>query len=168
MKLLNKLVDRFLSGFIANITAILLLLVILNVFTNVILRYFFNTSSIGMQEMEWHLFSIMFLLGISYALNEEAHIRVDFIYDNLNFKTKAMINIIGTLVFLIPFSFFIAYGSYEFVYDAYIYNEISGDPGGLTHRWLIKAIIPLSFVLLLLASVNYIYKNVLMLRGENE
>lgn len=112
-----------------------------------------------MQELEWHLFAIMFLFGISYTLNDDGHVRVDFLYDNFSAKTKAMINIIGTVLFLIPFAFLIAYGSYEFVYDAYIYNEISEDPGGLTHRWIIKAMIPFGFVLLLLAGVNYIYKN---------
>ena len=141
---------------------------IFNVFIDVVLRYFFNTTSIAMQELEWHLFAVMFLFGISYALNDEAHVRVDFLYDNFKPQNKAMINIIGTFVFLIPFSFFIAYGSYDFVYDAYIYNEVSGDPGGLTHRWIIKAMIPLAFVLLILASVNYVYKNIALYKnGKN-
>ena len=139
---------------------------IFNVFTDVLLRYFFNVSSIAMQELEWHLFSIMFLLGLSYALHDESHIRVDFIYDNLKLKTKAIINIIGTIVMLMPFAFFIAYGSYDLVYDAYIYNEISEDPGGLTHRWMIKAMIPLSFVLLMLSAVNYIYKNIYIYKND--
>ena len=161
MKILNKL-----NNLVSNITAIVLLLVILNVFVDVILRYFFNTTSIAMQEMEWHLFSVMFLFGISYALNDEAHVRVDFLYDNFNPQTKAMINIIGTLFFLIPFAFFIAYGSYEFVHDAYMYNEISEDPGGLTYRWIIKAMIPLSFVLLLRASINYLYSNIIIYKKK--
>ena len=162
MIVLNKL-----NTWVANITAISLLLVIFNVFIDVVLRYFFNTTSIGMQEMEWHLFAVMFLFGISYALHDEAHVRVDFLYDNFKDKTKAMINIVGTFVFLIPFSFFIAYGSYEFVYDAYIYDEISGDPGGLTHRWIIKAMIPLSFVVLLLTSINYVYKHINIFKESN-
>jgi len=121
-----------------------------------------------MQEMEWHLFSVMFLLGMSYALSDDAHVRVDFIYDNFKIKTKAMINIIGTITFLIPFAFFITYGSYDFVYDSYIYNEISEDPGGLTHRWIIKAVIPLSFILLILSAFNYIFKNILIYRGKDD
>jgi TRAP-type mannitol/chloroaromatic compound transport system permease small subunit len=158
-----KIANRF-NDLVAIITATCLLLMMANVFLDVILRYFFSSSSIALQEMEWHLFSVMFLIGISYALNDEAHVRVDFIYDNFTIKTKAMINIIGTLIFLIPFAFLIAYGSYNFVYDAYIYNEISEDPGGLTHRWIIKSMIPLSFILLLLASINYIYKNIQILK----
>ncbi len=137
-----------------------MLLMMLNVFIDVILRYFFNTSSIAMQEMEWHLFSVMFLLGISYALNDESHVRVDFIYDNLNDRKKALINIFGTIFMLIPFAVLIIYGSYEFVYDAYEYDEISGDPGGLTHRWIIKFMIPLSFTILIISSIAYIIKNI--------
>jgi TRAP-type mannitol/chloroaromatic compound transport system permease small subunit len=154
------------NRFLGNITAILLLLMMFNILLNVILRYFFSYGSIAMQEMEWHLFSVMFLLGISYALQDEAHVRVDFIYERFSNKRKALINIIGTILFLIPFALFIIYGSYEFVFDAYDVAEISENPGGLTHRWIIKAMIPLSFFILLLSGVSYIFKNVEILRGE--
>jgi TRAP-type mannitol/chloroaromatic compound transport system permease small subunit len=152
---------------IGSITAVLMLLMMANVFLDVILRYFFNTGSIAFQEMEWHFFSVMFLLGISYALTSESHVRVDFIYDNLSKKKKAFINIIGTVFMLIPFSVLIVYGSYEFVYDAYDMNEISQDPGGLTHRWIIKAMIPFGFALLIISSLGYIYKNILILRKRS-
>jgi TRAP-type mannitol/chloroaromatic compound transport system permease small subunit len=141
-----------------------MLLVMVNVFLDVILRYFFNTGAIALQEMEWHLFSVMFLFGISYALNDEAHVRVDFIYDTLSQKRKAIINIIGTIFFLLPFATFIAYGSYDFVYDAYDLSEISEDPGGLTHRWIIKYMIPLSFILLNISALGYIFKNIKKLK----
>ncbi len=137
-----------------------------NVLLDVVLRYFFSFGSIAFQEMEWHFFAVMFLLGISYALQDEAHVRVDFIYERFSIKRKAIINIIGTLIFLIPFTLFIIYGSYEFVFDAYSFNEISENPGGLTHRWIIKAMIPLSFVILFLSSIGYIYKNLLIIRDE--
>ncbi len=137
-----------------------------NVLLDVILRYFFSYGSIAMQEMEWHLFAVMFLLGVSYAMQEEAHVRVDFIYDRFNVKRKALINIIGTIIFLIPFTLFIIYGSYEFVFDAYNVAEISENPGGLTHRWIIKAMIPLSFFILFISGIGYIFKNIEIIRGE--
>ena len=155
------MIDKFfnnLQKIIGNITAVLMLLVMLNVFLDVILRYFFHDGSIALQEMEWHLFAVMFLLGISYSLVDEEHVRVDFIYDSLSNKKKAMINIIGTIIFLIPFAILIVYGSYDFVYDAYDMNEISEDPGGLTHRWIIKAMIPFSFFILIISSLGYIYR----------
>jgi TRAP-type mannitol/chloroaromatic compound transport system permease small subunit len=68
---------------------------------------------------------------------------------------------------LIPFAFLIVYGSYEFVLDAYEYNEISQDPGGLTHRWIIKFMIPLSFGLLIISSFGYILKNIKLLKDNN-
>ena len=156
-----------LNKLIGNVTAILMLLVMLNVFLDVLLRYFFHTGSIALQEMEWHIFATMFLLGISYALSDESHVRVDFIYDNLSKKRKAYINIFGTIFFLIPFALFIAYGSYEFVLDAYSVNEISEDPGGLTHRWIIKSMIPLSMILLFISSLGYILNNIKILKEEN-
>ncbi len=161
---MNKFFDSF-NKFLGTFTAIIMLLVMSNVFIDVVLRYFFNTGSIALQEMEWHLFSVMFLFGISYALNDEAHVRVDFIYDTLSSKKKAIINIIGTIFFLFPFAALIAYGSYEFVYDAYELSEISEDPGGLTHRWIIKFMIPLSFIVLILSSIGYILKNITIIKN---
>lgn len=149
-----------LHNFLGNFTSIVLLLMILNVFIDVVLRYFFNTTFIGVQEIEWHLFSVVFLFGISYALNEESHVRVDFLYDNRSTKIKAYINIFGTLFFLIPFALFITYGSYHFVYDSFLYGEISEDPGGLAYRWLIKLMIPVAFVVLFISAIGYIQTNI--------
>ena len=162
--MIDKFFDK-LDKIVGKITAVLMLLVMANVFLDVVLRYFFHTGSIALQEMEWHLFAMMFLLGISYALTNEAHVRVDFIYDNLSVRKKAFINIFGTLFMLIPFTLLIVYGSFEFVNDAYITNEISEDPGGLTHRWIIKAMIPFSFTLLILSSFGYINKNLQKLKN---
>ena len=156
-----------LEKYIGNTVAILMILMMINVFLDVVLRYYFHWGSIAMQEMEWHLFSVLFLFGISYALSDESHVRVDFIYDNMSIRKKAIINIFGTIFMLIPFAFLIVYGSYEFVLDAYEYNEISQDPGGLTHRWIIKFMIPLSFGLLIISSFGYILKNIKLLKDNN-
>lgn len=158
-----KTIERF-TGFIGGLSGLLMILMMLNVFADVIARYFFNTGWVASQEMQWHLFSIMFLLGISYALKEEAHVRVDFLYDRFKPKTKAYINIFGTILFLIPFAILIIYGSYEFVLDAYDSNEISQDPGGLTHRWIIKAMIPISFLFLIISALGYILKNIKIIK----
>jgi len=155
-----------LDTFVANTTAILMLLMMANVFVDVVLRYFFNIGIIASQEMEWHLFSAMFLLGISYSLSSESHVRVDFVYEKFSDKTKAIVNIFGTIFMLIAFSLLIIYSSYEFVMDSYTTNEISQDPGGLTHRWIIKAMIPLAFVLLVVTSIGYILKNINVLKAK--
>jgi TRAP-type mannitol/chloroaromatic compound transport system permease small subunit len=161
---LEKAFDKV-ADIIGNLTSALMILMMLNVFYDVIMRYFFNTGSIAMQEMEWHLFSVIILLGVSYTLKEDGHVRVDLIYDNLSDKKKAVINLVGTFVFLIPFSILILYGSIGFVQEAYQTGEISGDPGGLTHRWIIKAFIPCSMGLLIFAAIGFLIKNINLYRG---
>ncbi len=162
-KKINKLID-----WLGIILVVLLLLMVLNVFYDVVMRYAFHDSSVAMQEMEWHLFGIVILFGISYTLKEDGHVRVDFVYDRLSPKTRAIINIVGTLIFLIPFVLLIIYGSYPFVMDSYTTNETSSDPGGLKHLWMIKAAIPFSMIVLLLSAFNYIIKNINVYRGYEE
>ncbi len=164
---LEDFFDRF-ADQIGKVTAWTMILMLFNVFYDVIMRYFFKSGSIALQELEWHLFSIVFLLGISYSLKEDGHVRVDVIYDNLSVKKQALINIIGSLVFLIPFSLLIAFGSIDFVMEAYETGEISGDPGGLTHRWIIKALLPFSFFLLVWVTVGVVIKNINRFRGISE
>jgi TRAP-type mannitol/chloroaromatic compound transport system permease small subunit len=161
---LEKAFDKF-ADFIGNLTGVLMVVMMLNVFYDVIMRYFFNTGSIAMQEMEWHLFSVVILLGVSYALKEDGHVRVDLIYDTLSDKKKAVINLVGTFVFLIPFAMLILYGSIGFVQEAYQTGEISGDPGGLTHRWIIKAFVPASMGLLIFIAIGFLVKNINLYRG---
>ncbi len=152
-------------GYAAKVASLLLLLMMFNVFFDVVMRYFFHNSSVGMQEMEWHLFSIMFLFGVSVALKDEGHVRVDFLYEKYSLKKKAVINIFGTVFFLLPLALLIVFGSVEFVLDAYRVGEISEDPGGLTHRWIIKSMIPLSMSFLIFSAVGYVIKNVNLYRG---
>jgi TRAP-type mannitol/chloroaromatic compound transport system permease small subunit len=150
---------------VGKIASILLLLMIFNVFFDVIMRYFFRNSSVGMQEMEWHLFSIVILFGVSVALKDEGHVRVDFLYEKFSIRKKAIINILGTIFFLLPLALLVASGSWGFVMDSFSINEISEDPGGLTHRWIIKAMIPFSFVFLIFSAVGYVVKNINIYRG---
>jgi TRAP-type mannitol/chloroaromatic compound transport system permease small subunit len=144
---------------ISRILAVLLILMVLNVFYDVIMRYFLHNSSVAMQEMEWHLFAVIILYGISVSLLDEAHVRVDFLYDGFSDRTKAVINIAGTVLFLLPLALLILLGSLDFVKDAYEINEISEDPGGLPYRWLIKAMIPISFAYLIFSATGYTIKN---------
>ncbi|MEG3638792.1 TRAP transporter small permease subunit [Magnetococcus sp. PR-3] len=161
---LEKWSDRIID-WLGYLCAIMMILTMLNVFYDAIMRYFFRTGSIAMQEMEWHLFSMLFLFGIAYALRTDGHVRVDLIYDRLSPKTKAVINIAGTVLFLLPLAYLIIQGSLPFVMEAYNTGEISGDPGGLTHRWLIKATIPLAFVFLIISAVGFIIRNLHVYRG---
>jgi len=122
----------------------------MNVFYDVVMRYFFNDVSIGMQELEWHLFAAMFMFGIGYTLKEDAHVRVDVIYDQLSKRKQAVINIVGSLLFALPFSVMIVYFSWDYTYEAFLMGEGSPDPGGLPFRWIVRSVIPASSIFLAL------------------
>jgi len=159
MKTITNILDKF-TQFIGYIAASAMILMLLNVFYDVVMRYFFKNSSIGMQEMEWHLFSVVFLFGMAYALKENGHVRVDMFYDNMHPKWQATINIIGSIIFILPFSLILVKGGYNFAYEAYELKEMSGDPGGLPHRWIIKSAIATSFVFLLIATLSFVLHNI--------
>lgn len=159
--------DKF-ADMIGYTTAFIMVLMILNVTYDVIMRYFFNTGSIAMQEMEWHLFSVIILLGISYTLKEDGHVRVDLIYDRLTQKKKAKINMVGVILFIIPVALLIAVESIPFVIESFNSNEQSGDPGGLPYRWLVKSLIPLSFFLLIITSIGFFIKNLNVYKGLHD
>ena len=164
---IEKFYGRF-SKFLGHLTAGIMILMLLNVFYDVIMRYLFKSGSIAMQEMEWHLFSILLLIGISYALFEDGHVRVDIIYDQIPIKKQAVINIVGSIIFLIPFALLIAVGSIDVVLEAFHTNEMSGDPGGLTHRWIIKALVPFSFFLIVFSTIGVIVQNINQYTGVHK
>ncbi len=124
-----------------------LALVLLTVY-DVALRYFFKSGSIALQELEWHIFAVLFLITMGYTLADDEHVRVDIIYGRLSRRAQASINAMGCFVFLLPFSVLGIWSSEQFVIAAYDMLESSPDPGGLPYRYLIKAAIPLGFLFL--------------------
>ncbi len=161
---IEKAVTRLVDG-VGKVLAVVLLLMVVNVAFDVMMRYLFHASSVGMQELEWHLFAVIILFGVGVALQHEDHVRVDFLYDRMSLKTKSIINVGGTVLFLMPLSLLILFGSFAFVGDAYFTHEISEDPGGLPYRWIIKSMIPLAFVFLLVSATGYIIKNIRQIRS---
>ena len=161
---LETLFDRF-SDVMGWIAGVLNLLMLVNVFYDAIMRYFFSSGSIALQEMEWHLFAMVFLFGIAYGLKEDGHVRVDVLYDRFSPRKKAIVNIAGTVLFLLPLSVLIIEGSVWYVQEAYSSGEISGDPGGLRYRWLIKLVIPASFVFLIVSATGFIIHNINVFLG---
>ena len=137
MKLLHKALGKFIDA-MGNICVLLRILMVLNVFYDVLMRYFFNNVSIGMQELEWHLFAAMFMFGMGYTLKEDAHVRVDIFYEKWLPHTQAYVNIICAVVLAMPIAGIIAYYGYGYALDAYQMMEGSPDPGGLPYRWIIR------------------------------
>lgn len=158
MNKIIKSLDKF-TDLIGYIAASAMILMLLNVFYDVLMRYFFKNSSIGMQELEWHLFSIVFLFGMAYALKENAHVRVDMFYEKMKPRYQALINIIGAIIFILPISIILIKNGYNFAFEAYELGENSGDPGGLPHRFIIKGVIGVSFVFLVLSTISFILRN---------
>lgn len=150
---------------LGTIAAILFLLLLANVFYDVVMRYAFNNVSIGMQELEWHLFATLFLLGVPFALTTGTHVRVDLFYERMSTRQRAWVDIIGTLLFLLPFALLVAWFGFFFALDAYKLGEGSGDPGGLPYRWIIKSMIPISFLSIAISGLGLLLRSVNTLRG---
>lgn len=185
MKFLLKIINRLLD-FIGWVCVIALLLMIANIFINVFVRYIVIDlvkvlhvyewydqhlgwlGGIGMQELEKHWFSLMFLFGLSYTLKENGHVRVDVFYDNFPRKTQAIINITGAMIFTIPFSILIIDYGWDFFYSSFVSGDNKGDPGSLPRLWPFKLMIPVAFILLVLSAISVILSESLVLKGESE
>lgn len=144
----------------------LVLLMVVMIVYDVGMRYIFHIGSVMLQELEWHFFDIVFLLGAAYTFKENGHVGIDIVYNSraVSDKTRHWINIIGTVLFLLPFSLLVIHSSLPFVEFAFKINEGSSEPGGLPFRFLIKAMIPLAFILLILQGICYVIDNAVSLK----
>ncbi|HEY5601680.1 MAG TPA: TRAP transporter small permease subunit [Gammaproteobacteria bacterium] len=138
------------------------LLLVLIIGYDVSMRFFFKIGSVALQELEWHLFAIIFLLSASYTLKHDGHVRVDIFYQSkhLTDSHRAWIDLLGTLLFLFPFCGLIIIASWDFVANAFAILEGSPDPGGLPYRFLLKAAIPLGFALLIIQGIAIVLKSI--------
>ena len=127
------------------------LLLLAVIVLNVVMRYLFDQGRIEFEEIQWHLYSVGFLLGLSFAYQADSHIRVDVLHEHFSPRFRAWIELYGIVLFLLPFVALVLIYSVPFVMSSYAVSEISQAPGGLPYRWLIKAFLPIGFLLLLLA-----------------
>ncbi len=129
-------------------------------------RYLLGAGSIGLQESVMYMHGIVFMLGIAFTLKENAHVRVDVLYEKFSPKTRAWVDLIGSLVFLLPVAIFIGISSLDYVALAWSMKESSGQPGGLPGVYLLKTLIPLMAGLLALQGVAEIIRNGLIVSGR--
>lgn len=122
------------------------------------MRYLFSAGSIALQEIEWHLFDMLFLLGLSYALKHDKHVRVDIFFERYSKQTRAIVQILSMLLLVMPFSLLFLSDALDMTIQSYMQNEVSSDPGGLRYRWLIKGMLVLAFGLLILQALSEILK----------
>jgi len=152
-----------LIDWVGRATSWLALVIVLLMATNVVLRYLFSFGSVWAQELEWHLLAPLILFCIAYALQKGEHVRVDVAYTHFSAKNKERVNLLGALLCL-AISVLVIWLSIHYVQQSYVIGEKSSDPGGLTHRWVLKALIPIGFVLLLLQSSAEVAKSWMKLR----
>lgn len=123
------------------------------------MRYLFHEGSIALQELEWYFFDLTFLLSAGYALKHDKHVRVDIFYEKFSPKTKATIAFLDNLLLIVPLALLILWYGYGFTLQSFMQNEASSDPGGLQHRWIIKAMIVFFAFLLLLQAISEMIKH---------
>ncbi len=151
MQAFVQAVDRWVDR-IGRAAAWLTLAVVALMATNVLLRYAFSVGSVWAQELEWHLLAPLVLAGMTYALQKGEHVRVDVLYAQYPPRAQAAVDLLSALLAVV-FALLVIRYAVPYVQQSYAIGEISSDPGGLTHRWVLKALIPLGFALFALQAV---------------
>ncbi len=150
---ISKDIDKFIIS-LGNILSWLALFLVLIVCTSVFLRYILGISSLGFDELQWHIYSFGFMMGFSYCTASDTHIRNDLLYNNFSDLAKLLIDLISHLLVLLPFVLVVLYHSWTFVVRAYVGSEGSIDPGGLQYRWIIKSVLLIAFALFGIAAIT--------------
>ena len=132
---------------------------------NAFSRYAFSISSNAWLEIQWYMFGALVMLGASYTLNRNEHVRVDIVYANLQTRGQIWVDIFGCILFLLPATLILCYLSWPIFRNSWVENEISGNAGGLI-RWPIKIFLPLGFALLSLQGISELIKRIAMLTGH--
>ena len=132
---------------------------------NAFSRYAFNISSNAWLEIQWYLFAGMVMLGASYTLQVNGHVRVDVFYSRYSERARLWLDLLGGILFLLPMAAIIGWLSWPLFMNSYAVGEISANAGGLL-RWPVKILIPLGFLLLALQGVSEIIKRASALTGR--
>ncbi|MDF2186646.1 TRAP transporter small permease subunit [Grimontia hollisae] len=130
---------------------VILMLVII---TNVLMRYLLGEGRIEFEELQWHLYALGWLVGLSYCMVTDSHVRVDLLRDRFSLKTQAVIELFGLVILLLPFLALVFWYAVPFFLYAWELGEVSAAPGGLPYRWAMKAVLLLAFCLLTVAAVS--------------
>ena len=150
---LSKIIDPII-GRIGELVSWLWLVLLVVIVLNVTLRYFFGEGRVEFEEVQWHLYSIGFLFGLSYAYASDSHIRVDVLRGWFHPRINAWIELYGIVFLLLPLIALVLIFGTPFVLSSFQLGEVSQAPGGLAYRWAIKAALPVGFSLLLVSTVS--------------
>ena len=143
-------------------SALLIAVIILNV----TMRYGFQNGLILFEEIQWHLYAIGIMFGLSYAEITNSQVRVDVVASMLKTKTVLKWEIFGAIFFVFPTIFVILFNSFDYVANSYLIGESSSSPLGMPFRWAIKAAIPASFILLAMAVLARLFRNIIIINQK--
>lgn len=163
MQLFDKLNDT-----IGKAMAWLVVVLTIIVFYDVCMRFIFRAGSPALQELQWHLFALIFLLGAAATYKMNGHVRVEIFYQKFSPRTQLIINTLGDMFILLPLCIIIINSSIPFIETAWQMSEASPDPGGLPHRWIIKTAIPAGFLLLALQALSNIISNIVKINNNGD
>lgn len=161
---LSAVIDRI-SQFFGKISEYLVLLCALVSAFNAIVRYAFNISSNGWLEIQWYMFAFVVLMGASWTLKKNEHVRVDLIYGSVSDRTRLWIDIFGIIFFLLPFAIYCAWLNWPVFVLSFQQGEVSSNAGGLI-RWPVKLVLTAGFMLLTLQGISELIKRIAALTGQ--
>ena len=160
---LSRAIDA-LSERIGRVIYWFVLVVVLISAANATIRKIFNYSSNAYLEIQWYLFSVIFLFGAGYVLLHNAHVRIDIVSGRLSARAQNWIDVLGLLLFLFPMAFTIMWLSWPLFMDSYTRNEVSTNAGGLI-IWPARLMVPIGFFLLIMQGVSELIKRIAFLKG---
>lgn len=164
---ISSIVDSIIDK-IGKASAWLWLLVVLVTISSVILRYVFKSGLVALEELSWYLYGIAWLLSLSFGFVDDSHVRVGIFYEKFSNERKLWIELIGSMVLLLPFLLIVIIDSTPYFIDSFIAAESSIAPAGLSYRWIVKIFIPISFLLLLVAALSRLYKCIYTLSHNSQ
>ena len=165
-----KNLQKFLYNFIEKVgygTSFLVVVMVFLVTLTLFLRYVLSIGSVALQESIMYLHAIFFMIGISFAIKENAHVKIDILSNKFNSKQKNVVFIAGLIFFMIPFSLFVIFISLDMVSNSWEVMEQSSEAGGLNLVYLLKSVIPLTGFLIFLQSISELIKNIISFLNEH-
>ncbi len=167
--MLNKLIHTInnINEFIGRSIAWCLLAMVVITFFNVVLRYGFNLGSIAAQESVIYLHAFVFMLALAYTYKHDAHVRVDVFYTNFSVTQKAWVDLLGTIILLLPFCFYMVISSWEYTHNSWKLLEGSAEAGGLPFVYILKTLIPVMPALLALQALVVVLTSIQTLTKQH-
>ena len=163
---LNRIVQRIVET-VAWLNVVLIFLILITV----TLRYGFHRNElllnwplVPMEELQWHFYSVPFMFGLAYAITNDSHVRIDIFRAKMSKRFKHIFEILGILLLLLPCTIILFDFSLDYTIYAITHHESSQSTMGLPHRWIVKSVIPLSMLLIMIASVARLIQEIVLLR----